>query len=125
MNLIYKFLEEVNMRKALIIALLLSVMPLVSRAEVGPPIPSPKVNVPTAVKLATKTFENEISQETNPYVKFENFILISVVYTNAFKEKDTASWAWKVTFVHTRNSDFKYIYKVDNNKKAVLIETTE
>lgn len=114
-----------NIRKVLIIALLLSFLPLVARAEVGPPIPSPKVNVPTAVKLATKAFEDEISQETNPYVKFDNFILVSVVYTNAFKEKDTAVWAWKVTFVHTRNSDFKYIYKVDNAKEAVLIETTE
>jgi hypothetical protein len=111
--------------KVMVIMLLLAVMPLVAKAEVGPPIPEPKVTVPVAVKLATEAFKDEISMETNPYVKFENFILVSVVYTNAFKEKDTATWAWKVTFVHTRNSDFKYIYKVDNNKQAVLIETTE
>jgi hypothetical protein len=115
----------VNRIKVLALMMILSTAPLVAKAEVGPPIPAPKVTVPVAVKLATEAFEDEISKETNPYVKFDNFILVSVVYTNAFKEKDTANWAWKVTFVHTKNSNFKYIYKVENNKKAVLIETTE
>jgi hypothetical protein len=101
------------------------VAPFAVRAEVGPPIPVPKISVPVAVKLATEAFEDEISKETNPYVKFDNFILVSVIYTNAFKERDAAAWAWKVTFVHARNSDFKYIYKVDNAKKATLIETNE
>lgn len=113
------------MKKVLVIALLLSAIPLLAGAGVGPPIPEPKVEVTTAVKLATKAFKSEISQEDNPYVKYDNFILVSVLYTNAFKEKDTAIWAWKITFVHTRNSDFKYIYKVDNMKEAVLIETTQ
>ncbi len=114
-----------NMKKVLIITSLLSVMPLLARAGVGPPIPEPKVEVTAAVKLAIKAFKSEISKEDNPYVKYDNFILVSVLYTNAFKEKDTAIWAWKITFVHTRNSDFKYIYKVDNMKEAVLIETTQ
>jgi hypothetical protein len=115
----------VNIIKVITLAILLAMVPLTARAEVGPPIPAPKVAVPIAVKLATQAFKNEISKETNPYVKFDNFILVSVVYTNAFKERDTAVWAWKVTFVHTRNSDFKYIYKVENSKEAILIETVE
>lgn len=114
-----------NNLKVISFILLLMVVPLTVRAEVGPPIPAPKVAVPVAVKLATEAFKDEIAKETNPYVKFDNFILVSVIYTNAFKERDTAVWAWKITFVHTRNSDFKYIYKVDNPKQAVLIETTE
>ncbi len=111
--------------KVIAIMLLLAVVPLAVKAEVGPPIPEPEVNVSVAIKLATNAFKKQISKETNPYVKFNNFILISVVHTNAFKEKDTSIWAWKVTFVHGRNSDFKYIYKVDNHKQAVLVETTE
>ncbi|MDD5132608.1 MAG: hypothetical protein PHH44_08120 [bacterium] len=114
-----------NKVKLLVMILVLTMAPLTARTEVGPPIPAPKITVPVAVKLATEAFEDEISKESNPYVKFDNFILVSVVYTNAFKERDTAGWAWKITFVHTRNSDFKYIYKVDNNKDAVLIDTTE
>ncbi len=111
--------------KVIAIMLLLAVAPLTAKAEVGSPIPAPKVDVSTAVKLASNAFKREISKETNPYVRFNNFILVSVVYTNAFKERDTSVWAWKVTYVHMRNSNFKYIYKVDNPKRAELIETTE
>ncbi|MDD5259234.1 MAG: hypothetical protein PHD29_04660 [bacterium] len=111
--------------KVIALMLLLAIVPLAVTADVGPPIPEPKVDISIAIKLATNAFKKEISKETNPYVKFNNFILVSVMYTNAFKERDTSVWAWKVTFVHTRNSDFKYIYKVDNPKTAVLIDTTE
>ena len=95
-------------------------------AAAGPPIPEPNLSITEAIKLANDHFYSGNIEIIDPaHFKREDYIIISVQYTNYFKGKREKEWAWKIKFVHPIQSDHSVALKIMNDKKIIVLYVSE
>ncbi len=111
------------MKRKILIMICLVFLSINAFAKKGPQIPMPKILATAAIALATDYFTSEKTQIVDGhYFKKDDYILISINYTNKFKDNE---WAWKIVFVHPKQNDHSATFKVVNQKVITLLSVTE
>ena len=95
-------------------------------AKAGPAIPAPKLSIIEAASIASEYFyHKETRVRGEDYFKKADYILISAVYTNRFKETPEEEWGWKIMFIHPVQNDHSVVYKVADNREVIFLYGSE
>lgn len=106
--------------KKIILALFILCISINIFGKAGPEIPLPVISASEAIDLASNYFYGgKTKRPDQDYFKIEDYILISVKYTNNFNEEKQTEWAWEIKFVHPVQNDHSLTYKITNDGKVI------
>ncbi|MCP4158894.1 MAG: hypothetical protein GY760_02365 [Deltaproteobacteria bacterium] len=96
----------------------------ISFGKSGPEIPIPQVSINEAISLAKNLFYSSTTKLADEsYFKKDEYILISVEYTNDFEDK--VIWAWKALFVHPKQNDHSAAFRIVSKSDIQLLSISE
>ncbi len=96
----------------------------ISFGKSGQEIPIPQVSINEAISHAKNLFNSpSIKLADESYFKKDEYILISVEYTDDFEDK--VIWAWKASFVHPKQNDHSAVLRIVSKSEIQLLSITE
>ncbi len=105
----------------ILIAVAVIILPIKAFSDSGSPLPIPNVSATEAIHLANNYFKALLSHSE---IKANDYILLSVEWTDHYRNNYYGEWSWVVRFVHPVHNDVSWTFKVTNKKKVIEIEHT-